>query len=142
MTPDSGSPVRYETRDINARALAWIALGGCLGAALALCGVGALFHIYRLQEERMGSQPALRVTESSQPPPPRLEVDMAADLKAFRKTEQDRLNGYGWIDRKAETVRIPIDRAIDRIIEHGIPDWQSKQTPERDNKVNAPEGKP
>ncbi|HJQ84172.1 MAG TPA: hypothetical protein VKA21_08855, partial [Candidatus Binatia bacterium] len=47
------------------------------------------------------------------PPEPRLEVAPAAELQALRREEEARLHGYGWVDRDAGIVRIPIERAIE-----------------------------
>lgn len=54
-------------------------------------------------------------------PLPREQVSPQADLQAFRTREEAELNSYGWIDRKAGVVRIPIDRAMDLIIQQGLP---------------------
>jgi hypothetical protein len=47
-----------------------------------------------------------------EPPEPRLQVDPAADIARLHAVEQERLAGYGWVDRNAGTVHIPIDRAM------------------------------
>ena len=54
-------------------------------------------------------------------PGPRLQVKPEADLAAFRAREDEELNHYGWIDRKAGVVRIPIERAMDLIAQRGLP---------------------
>ncbi|MCL6508251.1 MAG: hypothetical protein K6T59_14635, partial [Bryobacteraceae bacterium] len=55
------------------------------------------------------------------PPAPRLQVDPATDLENLRKAEAAVLNSYGWVDRKAGIVRIPIDRAMEVLAERGLP---------------------
>jgi mono/diheme cytochrome c family protein len=42
-------------------------------------------------------------------------------LMARREQEEARLNSYGWIDKEAGVVRIPIDRAMALIVESGLP---------------------
>jgi hypothetical protein len=53
-------------------------------------------------------------------PEERTSVDAAwAD---YQRDTQAHLAGYGWIDRKAGTVRVPLDRAIDLVsAEEGRP---------------------
>jgi hypothetical protein len=51
------------------------------------------------------------------PPEPRLQEDPLADLAALRAREQRQLDGYGWVDRKAGRVRIPIARAMELLAE-------------------------
>lgn len=48
------------------------------------------------------------------------------NLAAFRKHEDEVLHTYGWVDRSAGTVRIPIDKAKDLLMERGLP-VRSKQ---------------
>jgi hypothetical protein len=54
-------------------------------------------------------------------PYPREQISPLADLQMFRAQEETELNSYGWIDRKAGVVRIPIDRAMDLIVQRGLP---------------------
>ncbi len=53
-------------------------------------------------------------------PEPRLEEDERTELKDFRLREEERLNSYGWVDEKAGTVHIPIDRAMQLVVERGL----------------------
>jgi hypothetical protein len=54
------------------------------------------------------------VTPSRAPfPAPREQVSPRVDLETFRAQENAELNSYGWIDRQAGTVRIPIARAME-----------------------------
>ncbi len=54
-------------------------------------------------------------------PNPRLENDEINQLNGILTEEQDRLYTYGWIDQKAGTVHIPIDRAMDLLVQRGLP---------------------
>src|SRR5580704_8018894 len=54
-------------------------------------------------------------------PNPRLEVDERGQLNTIRLAEERTLNSYGWVDEKAGTVRIPIERAMDLIAQRGLP---------------------
>ena len=44
-----------------------------------------------------------------------------ADSQAIREQGEERLHSYGWVDQGAGIVHIPIDRAIDLIVERGLP---------------------
>src|SRR5438105_14172123 len=46
-------------------------------------------------------------------PFPRLQLSAPADLQAFRAHEEAELNSYGWVDKTAGVVRIPIGSAMD-----------------------------
>jgi len=54
-------------------------------------------------------------------PNPKLEEDERGQLNGIRLAEEQTLNSYGWVDEKAGTVRIPIERAMDLIVQRGLP---------------------
>ena len=54
-------------------------------------------------------------------PSPRLEDDERGQMNGIRLREEQALNSYGWVDEKAGTVRIPIERAMDLIAQRGLP---------------------
>ncbi len=51
----------------------------------------------------------------------RLQVVPGLDLRLQGEAEVERLNGYGWVDQGAGMVHIPIDKAIDVLVEKGLP---------------------
>jgi len=54
-------------------------------------------------------------------PAPQLETDERTELNDIRQREADTLSTYGWVDQKAGTVRIPIDRAMELLAQRGLP---------------------
>ena len=54
-------------------------------------------------------------------PEPQLEIDERTELNKARLSEEDRLSTYDYIDKDAGTVRIPIDRAMDLLVQRGLP---------------------
>jgi len=54
-------------------------------------------------------------------PAPQLEINERTELNDIRLHEEDTLSTYGWVDQKSGTVRIPIDRAMDLLVERGLP---------------------
>ena len=52
---------------------------------------------------------------------PRLEVDERRQLNDIRLSEESTLHRYEWVDEKAGVVRIPIERAMDLIVQRGLP---------------------
>jgi hypothetical protein len=54
-------------------------------------------------------------------PEPQLEIDERTELNKVRLSEEDRLSTYDYIDKDAGTVRIPIDRAMDLLVQRGLP---------------------
>jgi hypothetical protein len=62
-----------------------------------------------------------RVVPGTSVPMPTLLISEPANLKVFRDKEDEILATYGWMDKNAGTVRIPIDRAKDLLLQRGIP---------------------
>ena len=54
-------------------------------------------------------------------PEPQLEIDERTELNKVRLYEEDRLSTYDYIDKDAGTVLIPIDRAMDLLVQRGLP---------------------
>jgi hypothetical protein len=54
---------------------------------------------------------------------PGLFPDPEGDLRRYRALEKARAPGYGWVDREAGIISIPIARALERIAADGPPRW-------------------
>ena len=113
----------HEETDVNEWAV------GKFAVALALVIVAALFllfGLFRYLLSREGGPPAGRSqVAASQPvkafPQPQLQQSEVLDLEAVRTAEDRVLNSYAWIDPEKGVVRIPIDRAMDLLVERGLP---------------------
>ena len=105
----------HEHTDVNIRP---IVIAG-LGLAAVLVVIGALmlgmFDLFAAHEARVSPPPnPLAAAEGPRlPPEPRLQVHPVKDLRELREAEATLLEHYGWVDKNAGVVRIPIDRAID-----------------------------
>ena len=86
---------------VAAGALACWALFGSFGAAL------------RRADPPPSPVPGAR--DRVLPPEPRLQESPPADMAALRAWEEERLSGYGPVDKQQGTARIPIDRAIELV---------------------------
>lgn len=75
--------------------------------------------------ERMATEgrvyPTVTSIGSTAGPRPNLLVNEPANLAAFRAQEHEALTTYGWMDKNAGVVRIPIERAKDLLLERGLP---------------------
>lgn len=68
------------------------------------------------------------------PAGPRLQPIPANEIFDFRQRESAELNGYGWVDRNAGVVHIPIAEAMQLAVQRGLPS--------RAPTAAAPEGAP
>ena len=95
----------------------WLAVG-----TLAVLGLMKLAHDAFEREARGGSKPLHPLAaEREEPPEPRLQAMPAIDLLQFRAREDERLSTYGWVDRQAGVVHLPIERAMELVAKEGLP---------------------
>jgi hypothetical protein len=115
-TPHDAHPVHaHEDRDIVLRPVVIAGLGLLVVLVLTAAAMFGLFHVLEREEARL-SPPAnpLAAAEGPRlPPEPRLQAHPFKDLEALRAAETERLTTYGWVDKSAGTVRIPVARAIE-----------------------------
>lgn len=120
----------HERKDVDVFSLVVIVVMLFIACACIFLGVTMMLHYFRVHEPvKTAGQADIPVAPGQEFPPPRLETRAGGDLADFRAAEEADLNSYGWIDRKAGTVRIPIDRAMQLILERGLPDVGPGQTP-------------
>ena len=55
------------------------------------------------------------------PPNPKLQVAPRTELESYREIDKQELDTYGWVDKHNGVVRIPIDRAMDLVLQRGLP---------------------
>lgn len=102
------------------------------GLSLAVCGA-LMDHLARnrpMQNMRaLGIIIAPDLTPLTRFPKPNLDIDDDhAEMTALRAAQKAKLNSYGWIDRSNGIVRIPIDRAMDLIVQRGLPNETDSNT--------------
>lgn len=116
-TPQRG----HETSDANVRIVAWAALGLVIAAAVIHLAIAGLYKIYEAQHP--SPDPPSRIAFDTQmiAPAPRLQNNPQEDLAQFEKQANDRLHTYGWVDRDAGVIHIPIERAIELVAQRGLP---------------------
>jgi hypothetical protein len=74
-----------------------------------------------------GALPA--TAPSSLVPAPRLQVDPHRDFQQLDESQRKVLDSYGWVNRPDAVVRIPIDRAMDLVVERGLPEFKNPPQP-------------
>jgi hypothetical protein len=55
------------------------------------------------------------------PPQPRLQVQPHLDLQSYCDAQMKELNSYAMVDPSNDVVRIPVDRAMNLILQRGLP---------------------
>jgi len=127
-TPKTSSgEAGHETADVRPLAVWLTGLGLCVCCVLLMALVLGMINLLQRRHDEADRTEAVQTTvpsvSESVPtfPGPRLQVAPEVDLAAFRAQEDAELNNYGWVDRKAGVIRIPIEHAMDLIAERGLP---------------------
>jgi hypothetical protein len=105
-------------------------------AVVTLVVMGLMLWMYSLEVAHVDASNPPRVyplaaesQEERRPPMPRLQdgIETAGPkdaLQELRAEEDVRLNGYGWIDRNKNIVRIPVADAMKLTLQRGLPSRQ------------------
>lgn len=62
----------------------------------------------------------LEETPQQLPPEPRIEGNPNVDGDRIVREAVEQLEGYGWVDQRRGTAHIPIERAMELLVEKGI----------------------
>lgn len=119
---DSRTAVRFEERDISIRGVLISGMG------VLVCTLGIVFVMHLLFSHMRNAKaqhtaPASPMSHrlDQLPPEPRLQADPHLDYLSMRQDAEWKLHHYGWVDKRMGTVAIPIDRAMDLIVQRGLP---------------------
>ena len=131
----------YERRDIGVSGVVWFLIGL---AAVLVISYFLVQGLYKALEAHFSeNQPAVSPLATNVPtdtrklppqyghdyqkylkenfPSPQLETDERTELNDIRLREENVLSTYDYVDKNAGTIRIPIDRAMDLLVQRGLP---------------------
>ncbi|HLH45109.1 MAG TPA: hypothetical protein VKV74_19120 [Bryobacteraceae bacterium] len=120
--PTAEHDVRFEPADIEPHSV--LLTGLCLfGAVLIIVFATFLFGSLLTQARRQaGALPqAAAAVPRRLPPEPRLQPSPRDEWQAYHDEQMQQLNSYRWVDRDKGVVAIPITRAMELIVQRGIP---------------------
>jgi len=120
MESDRKGTHPYEVHDAQARPIVVAGLGLAVGVAIVFAIVFFLFHQFT-SRPTPGANANPMSSAGPHPPGPRIEEHPANDLQELRAHEKQVLGSYGWVDKKTGVVRVPIDRAMDLVLQRGFP---------------------
>jgi hypothetical protein len=110
-------------RDVSIRAVLsfgfWLAVGLIASAAAMFVLLRALEKKERAEDRKLS--PMIAASLARTPPEPRLEPYPLFPRQRLRAEEEGVLTTYGWVDKDRGVVRVPIDRAMDLLVQHGLP---------------------
>jgi hypothetical protein len=135
LQPDhAASHGSYEHQDLRATGIFYFLLGLGVATILAMLALEGVYNFLDRREKALqrpvnplltnvpsDTRHIARGYPQSVFPDPKLEENERGQLGGFRLQQEETLYSYGWVDEKAGTVRIPIERAMDLLVQHGLP---------------------
>jgi len=110
----------YENPEVNAGRLFAFASGVVGLVLVGVLGSALVFHFF-VSHQPLGPPASPFENVRTVPPEPRLQTAAPLDLGHYRAEQEKILDSYGWVDPQAGIVRIPVNRAMDLLLQKGYP---------------------
>lgn len=109
-----------------------------LGTWVVFVGMRSLFQV--LTARGQASEAAVHPLHVGPelPPEPRLQAYPARDIAEHRAAVEQLSTTYGWVDRSAGVVRLPLERALELTLERGLPAWSLAPEPSAEPATGEP----
>jgi hypothetical protein len=117
VRPDA---VRHERNDADVRLLARYLVLLVIGVVAVYLSVAGFWR-YATRKEVRRPVVSRWAAPSEVPPEPRLQVAPERDLQQMLQQDLTYLNSYGWSDPNRGLVHIPIERAMEELVQKGLP---------------------
>ena len=113
----------YEHTDANVWAIVKFGVWLLVTALVVHVGMGLMYStlIERSVDTAEERYPLASGADAKLPPEPRLQQFPRNEIDEFRLAERAETRTYGWVDKDAGVVRIPIAEAMRLTVERGLP---------------------
>lgn len=128
--PKTGGDILHDGRfgekfddEIHIPSVIWVTVSIAAVTALFFAVSWGLI-LYFTGERTAKATPPIPVAaehdERRLPSGPRLQASPEAELNELRREMHEEVHGYGWVDEAAGIVHIPVERAMDLVLEKGL----------------------
>lgn len=126
-SPGGESPANgpgHERSDVSISAIVKFGVGLAIVAVVVQVAMWGLLRSFETGAKKRDRPvpPMVAASLRRTPREPRLEPNPLAPRIAAQAREDAILTSYGWADRGAGIARIPIDRAMELLVERGLPE--------------------
>lgn len=122
----------YEHTDVAVGVMVKFAFWLIVSAVIVGVGLGLMYALLIRQsaERAETKQYPMAVNQAPRlPAAPRLQQMPSQELYNFRTRENEELHSYGWVDKNAGIVHIPIEDAMRMTLERGLPSREDAPQP-------------
>jgi len=110
----------YEHTDADVGPMIKFAMWLLISAVIVHVGLAGMYSLLvRESSERVDTHRYPLAVNGRLPAEPRLQQFPRNELYDFRMKEEQQLHSYGWVDKNAGTVHIPIEDAMRLMLERG-----------------------
>ena len=109
----------------------WLAVGMVMAVGIVY-GTFWFFEGRTQAADRAAQVFPLAAGQVKEPPGPHLQTQPFKDLYLLRQTETEKLTTYGWVDKNTGAARIPIEDAMNLLLQRG----ELHARPEQNNGLN------
>ncbi len=115
----------YEHTDASVWTIVKFGLWLAVSAVIIHIGLGLMYSLLirqsAVQQQEQGQRyPLAATTEPRLPPAPRLQQFPRTEMYELRLQQEGKLNSYGWVNKDAGTVHIPISEAMKDVVQRGM----------------------
>lgn len=131
---------RYETRDVHAPGVVGFLVGLGIVIVLVALACWGYFGVDLKYFREPAASPSPFATMRQLPLGPQLQVNPRQDWLKFREEQQRSLETFGWENRSAGTVRVPIEEAMQLLVKKGVPAQGAPAVPSTEPKKQGTAG--
>ena len=115
---------KYEHTDIDVavgyKFALWLAVAMIISVGIVY-GSFVFFERQAKAADVRAEKYPLATSVHKEPPTPNLQKQPFKDIYELRATENKKLTEYGWVDKDGGVTHIPIDRAMEVMLQRGFP---------------------
>lgn len=153
-----GHEVEYEHEDLGTRGVFGFLIGlAVVGIVIYFIIVGMYRFLDNYERSQMSTASPLVTTKGAMSRvvtqedmektfkdngAPMLETNERGQLRGFLMNQEDQLNSYGWVDQKNNVAHIPIERAMELLVQQGLPVYKRDSENTKGAPGNVPAQKP
>jgi hypothetical protein len=110
----------YEHTDANVWTIIKFGLWLAISAIVIHIGLGFMYSMLIERAKSTEREFPMATTEPPLPAAPRLQQFPRTEIHDFRVIEEKKLHSYGWVNKDAGTVHIPIEDAMHLLVQRGL----------------------
>ncbi len=120
--PAGGLETGHEDTTIPVRGIVIAAISLVVTVVVCQLVLAWWWRTFKAEENKAEMlHPGRQEIDVAQFPQPRLQESPPVELVQMVREEKARIASYGWVDPKAGIARIPVDRAMEILVEKGLP---------------------